>query len=57
MLSYLLLGLQKQSRDARAFSFLKILELIPHLSQPPNVLFVENVVGFEVDTGNLAQNY
>ncbi|KAB1216061.1 DNA (cytosine-5)-methyltransferase [Morella rubra] len=40
-------GLQKDSDDARAFSFLKILELIPHTSQPPSVLFVENVVGFE----------
>lgn len=42
------LGLQKQSGDARAFSFLRILELIPHLSRPPIFLFVENVVGFEV---------
>ena len=42
------LGLQKHSGDARAFSFLKILELIPHTSQPPSMLFVENVVGFEV---------
>lgn len=41
-------GLQKQSGDARAFSFLKILELIPHTLQPPLMLFVENVVGFEV---------
>uniref|UniRef100_A0A2N9EZH7 Uncharacterized protein n=1 Tax=Fagus sylvatica TaxID=28930 RepID=A0A2N9EZH7_FAGSY len=40
-------GLQKDSSDARAFSFLKILELIPHTSQPPSMLFVENVVGFE----------
>ncbi|XP_062006035.1 tRNA (cytosine(38)-C(5))-methyltransferase 2-like [Rosa rugosa] len=40
-------GLQKQSGDARAFSFLQILELIPHTSQPPMMLFVENVVGFE----------
>ncbi|KAK9932804.1 hypothetical protein M0R45_020026 [Rubus argutus] len=40
-------GLQKQSGDARAFSFLQILELIPHISQPPIMLFVENVVGFE----------
>lgn len=42
------LGLQKQSGDARAFSFLRILELIPHTSKPPQMLFVENVVGFEV---------
>ncbi|KAF5456705.1 hypothetical protein F2P56_026153 [Juglans regia] len=40
-------GLQKDSGDARAFSFLKILELIPHTSKPPNMLLVENVVGFE----------
>ncbi|KAL0016350.1 hypothetical protein SO802_003419 [Lithocarpus litseifolius] len=40
-------GLQKHSGDARAFSFLKILELIPHTSQPPSMLYVENVVGFE----------
>lgn len=42
------LGLQKDSSDARASSFLKILELIPQTSQPPLMLFVENVVGFEV---------
>lgn len=42
------LGLQKQSGDARAFSFLRILELMPDLLQPPAILFVENVVGFEV---------
>ncbi|KAJ8751714.1 hypothetical protein K2173_025885 [Erythroxylum novogranatense] len=41
-------GLQKHSGDARAFSFLKILELIPHTKKPPTLLFVENVVGFEV---------
>ncbi|XVF34400.1 hypothetical protein REPUB_Repub18cG0055600 [Reevesia pubescens] len=40
-------GLQKHSADARAFSFLNILELIPRMSRPPNMLFVENVVGFE----------
>ncbi|KAI3876938.1 hypothetical protein MKX03_032483 [Papaver bracteatum] len=40
-------GLQKDSGDARAFSFLNILELIPKLSSPPLMLFVENVVGFE----------
>lgn len=42
------LGLQKQSADARASSFLTILEIIPQLMQPPVMLFVENVVGFEV---------
>eukprot|EP00268_Persea_americana_P012812 TRINITY_DN15499_c0_g1_i2.p1 TRINITY_DN15499_c0_g1~~TRINITY_DN15499_c0_g1_i2.p1 ORF type:complete len:201 (-),score=35.97 TRINITY_DN15499_c0_g1_i2:3454-4056(-) len=39
--------LQKDSDDARASSFLKILELIPLAFQPPLMLFVENVVGFE----------
>lgn len=48
LLNYLVLGLQKDTGDARAFSFLQILELIPFLLQPPNMLFVENVVGFEV---------
>ncbi|KAK1429554.1 hypothetical protein QVD17_11767 [Tagetes erecta] len=38
---------QKQSADARASSFLNILEIIPQLMQPPVMLFVENVVGFE----------
>ncbi|KAK9090661.1 hypothetical protein Sjap_023838 [Stephania japonica] len=46
-------GLQKDSNDARASSFLKILDLIPQMSRPPLVLFVENVVGFETsDTHN-----
>ncbi|KAL9233889.1 hypothetical protein vseg_008824 [Gypsophila vaccaria] len=46
-------GLQKDSSDARAFSFLNILELIPQLSHAPHMLFVENVVGFETsDTHN-----
>ncbi|GAB2284895.1 C-5 cytosine-specific DNA methylase [Dionaea muscipula] len=40
-------GLQKDSGDARASSFLSILELIPQLSLAPLKLFVENVVGFE----------
>ncbi|KVH90286.1 C-5 cytosine methyltransferase, partial [Cynara cardunculus var. scolymus] len=40
-------GLQKQSADARASSFLRILEIIPQLMLPPVMLFVENVVGFE----------
>ncbi|KAJ9555318.1 hypothetical protein OSB04_009932 [Centaurea solstitialis] len=40
-------GLQKQSADARASSFLRILEIIPELMRPPVMLFVENVVGFE----------
>ncbi|XP_047327850.1 tRNA (cytosine(38)-C(5))-methyltransferase 2 [Impatiens glandulifera] len=40
-------GLQKGSADARASSFLNIVELIPRLLQPPLMIFVENVVGFE----------
>ncbi|WVY94300.1 hypothetical protein V8G54_033388 [Vigna mungo] len=40
-------GLQKDTGDARAFSFLQILELMPFLLKPPSMLFVENVVGFE----------
>ena len=48
ILSNFLSGLQKQSNDPRAFSFLNILELIPDLSQLPTMLFIENVVGFEV---------
>ncbi|ONK59495.1 tRNA (cytosine(38)-C(5))-methyltransferase [Asparagus officinalis] len=40
-------GLQKHSADARAFSFIKIIELIRHMMHPPKMLFVENVVGFE----------
>ncbi|KQK08691.1 tRNA (cytosine(38)-C(5))-methyltransferase [Brachypodium distachyon] len=41
-------GLQKHSADARAFSFIKILNLMSNMRFPPQVLFVENVVGFEV---------
>ncbi|XP_078168308.1 DNA methyltransferase-2 isoform X1 [Carex rostrata] len=41
-------GLQKHSGDARASSFIKILEVMQHMCQPPVMLFVENVVGFEV---------
>ncbi|XP_062205121.1 tRNA (cytosine(38)-C(5))-methyltransferase 2 isoform X1 [Phragmites australis] len=41
-------GLQKHSTDARAFSFIKILNLMQNMSYPPQMLFVENVVGFEV---------
>lgn len=40
-------GLQKDAEDARAYSFLKIIELIPSMLYPPTMLFVENVVGFE----------
>lgn len=48
LISYEISGLQKDSNDARASSFLKILDLIPQMSRPPLMLFVENVVGFEV---------
>jgi tRNA (cytosine38-C5)-methyltransferase len=41
-------GLQKHSADARAFSFIKILNLMKNMCFPPQMLFVENVVGFEV---------
>ncbi|XP_020106030.1 tRNA (cytosine(38)-C(5))-methyltransferase isoform X2 [Ananas comosus] len=41
-------GLKKHSADARASSFIKILDLMPHMLQPPLLLFVENVVGFEI---------
>ncbi|KAI5669519.1 hypothetical protein M9H77_19372 [Catharanthus roseus] len=41
-------GLQKGSSDPRASSFLRILELISQTQKPPLILFVENVVGFEV---------
>lgn len=40
-------GLQKDAEDARASSFMKILELISLTLFPPTMLFVENVVGFE----------
>lgn len=48
LLNNIVLGLQKDTGDARAFSFLQILELMPFLVRPPSMLFVENVVGFEV---------
>ncbi|KAG8077204.1 hypothetical protein GUJ93_ZPchr0007g5627 [Zizania palustris] len=41
-------GLQKHSADARAFSFIKILNLMKTMGFPPQMLFVENVVRFEV---------
>ncbi|MQM20692.1 hypothetical protein Taro_053717 [Colocasia esculenta] len=40
-------GLRKHSADARASSFIKIIELIRRMQRPPVFLFVENVVGFE----------
>ncbi|XP_076881377.1 tRNA (cytosine(38)-C(5))-methyltransferase 2 isoform X2 [Bidens hawaiensis] len=45
-------GLQKQSADARASSFINILEIIPQMMQPPLMIFVENVVGFETSDTN-----
>ncbi|KAL5975266.1 C-5 cytosine-specific DNA methylase [Asimina triloba] len=50
-------GLQKHSEDARALSFIKILELIPHMVHPPLFLFVENVVGFELDFGDCTKSF
>lgn len=47
LVSHILDKDSKGSSDARASSFLKILELVPQLLQPPSYLFVENVVGFE----------
>lgn len=52
-----MLGLQKDTGDARAFSFLQILELMPFLLKPPSLLFVENVVGFEVCQLGLTHKY
>ncbi|CAM6100524.1 unnamed protein product [Calypogeia fissa] len=40
-------GLQKDADDARASSFLKIMELLPLMASPPAHVLVENVVGFE----------
>ncbi|KAG0578428.1 hypothetical protein KC19_4G022000 [Ceratodon purpureus] len=40
-------GLRKDAGDARAFSFLQMLELLPQMKNPPNYILVENVVGFE----------
>jgi tRNA (cytosine38-C5)-methyltransferase len=41
-------GLRKDAGDARAFSFLQMLEMLPQMKFPPNYILVENVVGFEV---------
>ena len=46
--SYRPSALHKHSADACAFSFIKILNLMQNMSYPPQMLFVENVVGFEV---------
>ncbi|CAN6456167.1 unnamed protein product [Victoria cruziana] len=40
-------GLQRDADDARAFSFLRILDLLPQMKVAPLMIFVENVVGFE----------
>ncbi|XP_024390498.1 tRNA (cytosine(38)-C(5))-methyltransferase 2 isoform X3 [Physcomitrium patens] len=40
-------GLRKDAGDARAFSFLQMLEMLPQMKFPPNYILVENVVGFE----------
>jgi hypothetical protein len=49
-------GLQKHSADARAFSFIKILNLMPNMIYPPQMLFVENVIGFEVGVNFLSRS-
>lgn len=41
-------GLRKDAGDARAYSFLQMLEMLPQMKFPPNYILVENVVGFEV---------
>ncbi|KAJ7566264.1 hypothetical protein O6H91_02G095000 [Diphasiastrum complanatum] len=40
-------GLRKDSDDARASSFLQLLDILPQMSAPPTHILVENVVGFE----------
>lgn len=40
-------GLKKHENDGRAASFLDLLERIPRLTCKPQILLVENVVGFE----------
>merc|ERR1712126_111373 len=47
-------GKQEESRDARAQSFLTLLNILSAMTKPPRYLFVENVKGFECsDTRNL----
>lgn len=41
-------GLRKDAEDARAHSFLQMLEMLPQMKFPPHHILVENVVGFEV---------
>ena len=40
-------GAQRDAEDARADSFLSLLELVPRLRRKPTHVLVENVVGFE----------
>jgi len=40
-------GLQKHSADARAFSFIKILNLMQNMSYPPQMLYKESHVNIE----------
>ena len=40
-------GAQRDAEDARAFSFLSLLQLVPRLRVKPTHVLVENVVGFE----------
>ena len=41
------IGLQKHSADARAFSFIKILNLMQNMSYPPQMLYKESHVNIE----------
>lgn len=40
-------GLKKDAKDARASSFLSLLDRIPQMRSPPQYIIIENVVGFE----------
>lgn len=46
-------GLRKDAEDARAHSFLQMLEMLPQMKFPPHHILVENVVGFEVCETNI----
>jgi tRNA (cytosine38-C5)-methyltransferase len=42
--------LRKDAGDARALSFLSLIEMLSLMLRPPTHLFIENVVGFEAST-------
>ncbi|KAL1921808.1 uncharacterized protein VTP21DRAFT_10450 [Calcarisporiella thermophila] len=44
---YTRIGLAKGSKDTRAKSFLKLMDVLPQMQFPPEYLLVENVKGFE----------